>query len=130
MAEIESAAIAKAVEAGASQSTVKIVESESIPVAYTPGKCRFYVKAAGEWVGRQSGAANGLFLEEDDEDDEAPRERLKDVIADPVPTAEELLSYRPSVKDKVWTLSELDLKWIQTGCYVMGELIYARIRPS
>lgn len=123
LAEIEQAAIAKAVAAGASETTVKIVEAESIPVAYTPGKCRFYVKAAGEWVGSNSDATNGLFLEEDEEEDEAPRERMKIVVADPVPTAKELLSYRPSVKDKVWTLSELDLKWIQTGCYVMGKLI-------
>lgn len=32
-------------------SQVEIVESEAIPIAYTAGRCRFYVKAAGEWSG-------------------------------------------------------------------------------
>lgn len=28
-----------------------MIESEAIPVAYTAGRCRFYVKAVGEWSG-------------------------------------------------------------------------------
>jgi hypothetical protein len=32
----------------------------------------------------------------------------------------ELESYTPKVEGKEWVLSELDLEWIATGCYIMG----------
>lgn len=39
---------------------------------------------------------------------------------DKVLTVEELESYKPSVKNGEWSVSELDLQWIATGCYIMG----------
>ncbi|KAM5359319.1 hypothetical protein ACJZ2D_014580 [Fusarium nematophilum] len=32
----------------------------------------------------------------------------------------DILAYRPNVKDRVWYISETDLKWIATGCYILG----------
>lgn len=32
----------------------------------------------------------------------------------------DILSYRPNVKNRVWSVSETDLKWIATGCYILG----------
>ena len=32
----------------------------------------------------------------------------------------DILSYRPNVKNRVWNVSETDLNWITTGCYILG----------
>jgi DUF917 family protein len=32
----------------------------------------------------------------------------------------DILSYRPNVKNRVWSISETDLNWITTGCYILG----------
>lgn len=32
----------------------------------------------------------------------------------------DISSYRPNVKNRVWSISETDLKWITTGCYILG----------
>lgn len=32
----------------------------------------------------------------------------------------DILSYRPNVKNRVWSISETDLSWIATGCYILG----------
>lgn len=44
-------------------------------------------------------------------------------------------AYRPSVSHAIWTLSEADVEWIATGCYILGtggggnpETIYLAIR--
>ena len=34
--------------------------------------------------------------------------------------AADMLAYRPKVKDRVWHLSEIDIGWIATGCYILG----------
>lgn len=39
---------------------------------------------------------------------------------DVVHTVAELEAYRPSVVNKEWLLSEIDIAWIATGCYIMG----------
>jgi hypothetical protein len=39
---------------------------------------------------------------------------------DKVWTVAELEAYKPKVVDKEWLLSELDIKWIATGCYILG----------
>ena len=35
-------------------------------------------------------------------------------------TAETILAYRPSIVDREWSLSEVDLEWIAAGCYILG----------
>ncbi|KAG6333941.1 hypothetical protein ID866_5152 [Astraeus odoratus] len=123
---VEARAINRAVSAGADPHHVKIVESEVIPIAYTSGRCRFYVKAAGEW--------NGVpildHIEIDDTDNNcasSPGEinqgtyddfctlgdHTRDQVAD-------VLSYIPNVRDNQWFLSVTDLEWIADGCYVLG----------
>lgn len=32
----------------------------------------------------------------------------------------DLLAYRPDVRERVWFISETDLGWISTGCYILG----------
>ncbi|KAL7424492.1 hypothetical protein Q5752_000176 [Cryptotrichosporon argae] len=124
--QVEERAIAKAVAAGADPAKTAVVESECIPIAYSTGRCRFYVKAAGEWTGESQGG---------DEVDEAtstlswdktaplpavsPVERLPMSVEAPW-TPSDILAYRPKIVNKEWLLSEIDLKWIAAGCYILG----------
>ncbi|WWC88966.1 uncharacterized protein L201_003881 [Kwoniella dendrophila CBS 6074] len=132
---VEQRAIDKAVAAGADKNHTVTVESEAIPIAYTTGRCRFYVKAAGEWTGLASTSEQG-----DDKNTLAPevtREWDKDspVIKaeianaknisdipekDIIITAEDIINYKPNVENNEWILSELDIEWISTGCYILG----------
>ncbi|WVW84309.1 hypothetical protein I302_106343 [Kwoniella bestiolae CBS 10118] len=130
---VEQRAIEKAVAAGADKDHTVIVESEAIPIAYTTGRCRFYVKAAGEWTGIASTSHQG-----DDKTALSPETSRKWDLRSPVKpaevananrkipekdipvTAEDILQYKPDVKNGEWTLSELDIEWISTGCYILG----------
>lgn len=127
---VEARAVQRAIANGADLASTVVVESEAIPIAYTTGRCRFYVKAAGEWT--------GTAVQDDDssEEDEVPQRswdsqtpvipataangKLALPVADPVLTAADILAYRPDVRGSEWTLSELDLEWIATGCYILG----------
>ena len=121
---IEAKAIACAVASGATPDRVLIVESEVIPIAYTTGRCRFYVKAAGDWSG------NAVPDEIDDGDspsDPSSENTIAPTTQDAVPrdtspldSADGILSYKPRVQDGQWFISEIDLEWIADGCYVLG----------
>lgn len=39
---------------------------------------------------------------------------------DKVWTVPELEEYKPKVVNREWFLSELDIQWIATGCYILG----------
>ncbi|EJT98542.1 hydantoinase [Dacryopinax primogenitus] len=117
---IEHRAMDLAIKAGANPDKVSIIESEAIPIAYTAGRCRFYVKAAGEWKGVTGEAEE---VGEEDEDGEAGT--LVNGAYEPeepehVPTAKEIVDYRPRVEQGAWTLSELDLEFIADGAYILG----------
>ena len=98
----------------------------------TSGRCRFYVKAAGEWTGaapeENSEIANGSTT---------PQQKLSNGHAAPTPAtpvntgvslakvdptwnATEVKSYKPHVEDGSWYLSEIDVEWIAAGCYILG----------
>ena len=123
---IEARAIARAVASGAAPDRVSIVESEVIPIAYTTGRCRFYVKAAGDWSG------NAVPDEIDDADSTAdPSDENTTALfpttpdaapggTSPLDSADGILSYKPKVQDGQWFVSEIDLEWIADGCYVLG----------
>ncbi|WVF71087.1 hypothetical protein IAT40_005884 [Kwoniella sp. CBS 6097] len=141
---VEQSAIDKAVAAGADPDSTVVVESEAIPIAceYTSrrtgliasdstGRCRFYVKAAGEWTGLARSA------EESMETVPKPSVQTWDMTSpvapaipanvdhqipasDTIITAEDIQRYRPQIKDREWHLTELDIEWISTGCYILG----------
>lgn len=52
--KVEPRAIGAAVATGADPVPTTVVESEAIPITYTTSRCRFYVKAAGQWTGTAS----------------------------------------------------------------------------
>lgn len=127
--DVEARAIARAIASGADPHRVAIVESEVIPIAYTSGRCRFYVKATGDW----SGVATPSWLEVDDPlrveastGETASRPQMvastaaSAVVAPVMRTASDILEYEPRIKRREWLLSEVDLEWIADGCYVLG----------
>ncbi|KAG9313373.1 hydantoinase [Chiua virens] len=120
---MEVKAIARAVASGAAPDRVSIVESEVIPVAYTTGRCRFYVKAAGDW----SGNAVPDEIDDDDANCDPSSENtiaVSQTAPDTAPgetlSVDTILAYKPKVQDNQWILSEIDLEWIADGCYVLG----------
>ncbi|ORY30778.1 putative hydantoinase [Naematelia encephala] len=128
---VEQRTIDKAIANGASAETCKVVESEAIPIAYTSGRCRFYVKAAGEWTGAGSIAASSAeesagLIPSNGHSSEAltPIEpvnlKRKLPTVDNILQAADMLAYKPNVSNGEWSLSETDLEWIATGCYILG----------
>lgn len=108
-----------AIAKGAAQTTVDIIESEAIPIAYTAGKCRFVVKAAGEWttspvVKRKAVALEALPPQL------VPNQRKHFEQKDADWTPQGIKDYRPNVCGDSWWLSEIDLAWIRTGSYILG----------
>lgn len=126
LAEAEKQAIQAAIEAGADPKTVLIIEKESLPIAYTPGKCRFYVKAAGDWSGKvHAGPSNQTSKKQVNglkEHAEPLKKRMRktSIVKDVAITASFIQDYRPKIEERVWKLSEVDLEWIADGCYILG----------
>nr|XP_019001047.1 hydantoinase [Kwoniella mangroviensis CBS 8507]OCF64508.1 hydantoinase [Kwoniella mangroviensis CBS 8507] len=114
-------------------SKLSIAEVQKIVEQHTTGRCRFYVKAAGEWTGAADNSEQGdtaklLSLGTPRTwDTQSAAKPAKVANADrKIPdkdhyfTAEDIISYKPSVTNGEWTLSELDIEWISTGCYILG----------
>jgi hypothetical protein len=64
-----------------------------------------------------------LSLSEDDTSSrnlEAPPDKqpLLNVLEEA--PAFDIEAYRPKVVDRLWTVSEKDLEWMATGCYILG----------
>ncbi|KAJ2999116.1 hypothetical protein NUW58_g108 [Xylaria curta] len=121
-------AIEKTVAAGASRSTVRIVEMDTLPLPYIANKSRFTVRAAGDFdfsrtdlsdtsIG-ESGLQDDLQIDKFDET--ASDLRKTSVTVTKVMEDIDIESYRPKVRDRVWYISETDLIWISTGCYILG----------
>ncbi|KLT44591.1 putative hydantoinase [Cutaneotrichosporon oleaginosum] len=126
--EVEARAVARAVANGADPQRTNVVESEAIPIAYTTGKCRFYVKAAGEWTGtaaaQDEAASAGAEFKWDASSPvtlAVPANGKRELPnLDVQVTAADILAYRPTIEGPHWVLSELDLEWIAAGCYILG----------
>ncbi|KZO99531.1 hypothetical protein CALVIDRAFT_495066 [Calocera viscosa TUFC12733] len=118
---IEERAISLAIKAGANPDKVSIIESEAIPIAYTAGRCRFYVKAAGEWKGVSEASPDDISnVEQPDLVVNGKDVNYEPEEAEKTLSAKEITDYRPKVANNLWTLSEFDLEWIAEGCYILG----------
>ncbi|RWA14274.1 hypothetical protein EKO27_g784 [Xylaria grammica] len=118
-------AIEKAVVAGASRSTAKIVEMDVLPLPYIANKSRFIARAAGDFDYSRTDLSDILT------EDSAPQENLqpdkfedssdKGWVAGARVTEEiDTNTYRPRVRNRVWYINETDLYWISIGCYILG----------
>ncbi|KAF6823967.1 hydantoinase [Colletotrichum plurivorum] len=115
-----------AIQKGAAPEDVRIVEVNKMPLQYVDnGAMRIQVRA----VGKLSVPENPVFppesantVEEEEEEKEAAKESVPDALE---PTTKpslkvDLETYRPSVTNGVWYVSEVDLELISTGCGVLG----------
>ncbi|KAI5248631.1 DUF917-domain-containing protein [Aureobasidium subglaciale] len=127
--EISREAIEKAVESGAAQDSVKIVEVETLPLPYIANKSRFIIRAAGEFDYTRANEMKSATEDElaDDNNMNAyekngnkPQHIVhavnKHVKAEPF----DITTYKPKVEDRVWYVSETDLDWMAIGCYILG----------
>lgn len=131
LAEISEEAIQKTIEAGALATSVVIVEVEDLPLQYVANKTRFIVRAAGDFdFSRASHFTNLDVLKEDDAATTPPDDTQDDSIApastegtqaedDPQKDVD-IEAYTPTVINRVWQISEVDLDWITIGCYILG----------
>lgn len=137
--EISAEAIEKTVAAGASPGSVKIVEMETLPLQYIANKSRFIVRAAGDFdfsrsdlatVSDTAGATAGLGDMDQYEktanvngtrlNSEGGSSPAKQANLDSEVLGVDLDKYRPTVKNRIWYISETDLAFITTGCYILG----------
>ncbi|KAK7951234.1 uncharacterized protein PG986_006962 [Apiospora aurea] len=135
--EVSQSAIDKAVADGAERSTVTIAEIESFPLQYIANKSRVVVKAVGDFDYSRADLLNcaapvdgDSILRTQDIDmvefvrdsihSELPDDSVPVVDKPMVMTAEYIDNYKPNVANRQWLLSETDLDWITTGCYILG----------
>ncbi|EXF76115.1 hypothetical protein CFIO01_07980 [Colletotrichum fioriniae PJ7] len=118
----------RAVENGALRESVTIAEVESFPLQYIANKSRLIIKAVGDFDFSRSASMETTTTPDDIEhhDEEPPRPPApsqSEEISLPhslVYTKECIDTYKPKVLNRQWQLSETDLDWITTGCYILG----------
>ncbi|KAF2014102.1 hypothetical protein BU24DRAFT_441757 [Aaosphaeria arxii CBS 175.79] len=121
----------KTIKAGATEASIEIVEIETFPLAYIDHKTRFIIRAAGDFDFSRLGdltEVDGTVDTTTIEDIAAPADVKIGAPLTPQDDEEEELkapevdysTYKPKVQDRLWYLSETDLHWIATGCYILG----------
>ncbi|KAH8706438.1 hypothetical protein BGZ61DRAFT_349954 [Ilyonectria robusta] len=121
--EVSNEAIERVVKAGAARSSVSIVEQETLPLPYVANKSRFIVRATGDFDFARIDPTPELVdepVEPGQEMDKYEKIAKNKSSHQDVGEDIDILAYRPNVKDRVWSISETDLNWIATGCYILG----------
>ncbi|KAK1452806.1 hypothetical protein CCUS01_10680 [Colletotrichum cuscutae] len=121
-------AVDRAVENGALRESVTIAEVESFPLQYIANKSRINIKAVGDFDFSRIASLDTTTIPDDTEnyDEEIPRPPApprSEGIPSPQPlvyTKGYIEGYKPRVLNRQWHLSETDLDWITTGCYILG----------
>jgi N-methylhydantoinase A/oxoprolinase/acetone carboxylase beta subunit/DUF917 family protein len=128
-------AVERAVAAGASKETLKIVEMETLPLQYISNKSRFIVRAAGDFeysLVSSTESSDSLMGSEDDSDSSASMDEYEKTaklasvdkgekpVPDKGPMSVDIDAYRPTVRNREWFVNETDLYWIASGCYILG----------
>jgi DUF917 family protein/N-methylhydantoinase A/oxoprolinase/acetone carboxylase beta subunit len=128
LAEISEEARQKTIAAGALPESVQVVEVEDLPLQYIADKTRFIVRAAGDFDYSRSNdfanmavTKNGPALEMDKPQDAPTSWCSNDALVenDAVPDVD-IAAYKPRIVNREWWISETDLDWITTGCYILG----------
>lgn len=132
MEDVGRRAVDRAVENGASRDTVTIAEMESFPLQYIANKSRIIVKAVGDFDYSKDFESlppatddegytpidESTAVDEKQSDVDEHQETSTSIAA--LFTKEYIGAYRPNVVNRQWYLSETDLEWITTGCYILG----------
>ncbi|KAI8940170.1 hypothetical protein NX059_003877 [Plenodomus lindquistii] len=130
LAEVCEEAKRRTVEAGASADSVSIVEVEDLPLQYVANKSRFIVRAAGDFDFSRASDFTELDVTKDGEVPALEDRATQDANLAPSedePSVEDdasldidISAYKPKVINREWWISETDLGWISTGCYILG----------
>ncbi|KAF2855492.1 DUF917-domain-containing protein [Plenodomus tracheiphilus IPT5] len=130
LAEICEEAKQKTIQAGALAASVSIVEVEDLPLQYVAHKSRFIVRAAGDFDFSRASDFTDLNVTKDGEVPAVKENFHQDALAAPSgdessdePEASsdvDIVTYKPKVINREWWISEADLNWISTGCYILG----------
>ncbi|KAH7123627.1 hypothetical protein B0J11DRAFT_317435 [Dendryphion nanum] len=130
ISEISEETKEKTVRAGAAAGCVEIVEVEALPLAYIANKTRFVIRAAGDFDFSRANDFASAVPELDNELKNPVTEISEGSTAPPTPgggtgkletiSEVDILNYTPNVQNRVWFISETDLDWITTGCYILG----------
>ncbi|KAH9886838.1 hypothetical protein F4778DRAFT_440929 [Xylariomycetidae sp. FL2044] len=130
--ELSRRAIDRAVENGALRETVAIAEVESFPLQYVANQSRIIIKAVGDFdfarthiaeLPTTDGSTDLSALDSDSPERNAQIDDGNDEGRNAQPlafTKDYIHAYKPYVRDRKWLLSETDLEWITTGCYILG----------
>ncbi|KAJ7118585.1 hypothetical protein C8R43DRAFT_1153344 [Mycena crocata] len=119
--DVSKMAIDKAVENGAVRESVKIAEIDAIPLQYIANKSRVIVKAIGDFdlsiVKPRPDFPDDEYIVEHDVVGKKPSEGCAPAE---VPLLD-ISAYKPAINaQREWIISEVDLEWISTGCYILG----------
>jgi N-methylhydantoinase A/oxoprolinase/acetone carboxylase beta subunit len=130
LAEICEEAKQKTIEAGALPESVLIVEVEDLPLQYVANKTRFIVRAAGDFDFSRAGDFADVSVTKEGEEatvgtdsahiDVAPPSTDDTSAGDDETSDIDIATYTPKVTKREWWISETDLDWISTGCYILG----------
>ncbi|KAF4126096.1 N-methylhydantoinase A/oxoprolinase/acetone carboxylase, beta subunit [Geosmithia morbida] len=120
---VKEQARARTIEAGAKPSSVDIAEVDTLPLTYVSNMTRFIVRAVGD-----VDPSKNLELpsdRSDEVDDETGTGAQPTIEKNPKESYHEkkevdIDNYKPDVRGRVWYISETDLEWISTGCYILG----------
>ncbi|CAG9950164.1 unnamed protein product [Clonostachys rosea f. rosea IK726] len=134
LSELSQRATDKVVANGALRESVIIAEMETFPLQYIANKSRIIIKAVGDFdysrtnfeevsatadVKVDGFADDGNHIEQKTVNGENSKD-LPSTSRSLVLTKEDVMSYKPSVINRQWLLSETDLEFITIGCYILG----------
>ncbi|KAL2205167.1 DUF917-domain-containing protein [Sarocladium strictum] len=123
-------AIDAAVAAGARRETVTIAELETFPLQYIADKSRIIVKAVGDFDYSRTDIESVPMIQDVDDGFANDVDHVASKVdgthgeqsgsGSLVHTKESITKYKPEVIARQWFLSETDLEFISTGCYILG----------
>ncbi|EAA35716.3 hypothetical protein GE21DRAFT_1913 [Neurospora crassa] len=124
--EIKKDAVERTIAAGASPESVEVVEVEMLPLQYVENKTRFVVRAAGDFDFTRSYTSSDDNGKASSEEEAVGKDLFEpQTVTDTKPKAAtssqvNVLTYTPNVLNRIWHISETDLTFISTGCYILG----------
>lgn len=134
MEDLSQRAIEKAVSSGALRDSVTIAEMETYPLQYIANKSRIIIKAVGDFDYAHTASCDDVSLTEEDANeswnaissnvvDSVTSNYLNDTkpVEDAIVFSKDyIVRYKPKVTNRQWLVSETDLKFLTTGCYILG----------
>ena len=122
----------KCIGHGATRETVRIVERQVMEMAYIAGKIRVIVRVVGNF---DASSARKIRITKCNEPYQLiSKAELREnagegrrIVYEIQPGQDKrlvarnnILSYYPSISNKTWALSEIDIEWLSIGCYILG----------